>query len=345
MNTSRHTLHASGSDDSRTPVHVLTGFLGSGKTTLLRQLLADEALKDTAVVINEFGEVGLDHLLVRELAEDVVLLSSGCICCVVGDDLAATLAELHFMMRAGEIPSFDRLVIETTGMADPVPIMLAVMGDQRITQHYRLGQVLSTVDAVNGEATLRNHFEARQQLAAADRIILTKADLVTTDVVTSLKTKLASANPSAPISVAAKGRFSKTDVLVNLDRVGGESKNLNARISDHLGDGHTHDVHTFTIKLEKPVNWSRFVDWLELLLLARGHDILRVKGILKVDGNDKAVVIQGVQHMLYPVEVLQDRAAESGWIVFIAQNMTKQAIERSILSIYECEGQPAGSFA
>src|SRR5579884_1698175 len=154
------------------PVHVLTGFLGSGKTTLLRKLLADPALADTAVIINEFGEVGLDHLLVRELSEDVVLLASGCVCCALKDDLTATLAELQHAAATGEIPHFDRVVLETTGLADPLPIMRVLRLDARVTRHFALGQVATTVDAVHGLHTLESYGEAVQQIAASDCLIL-----------------------------------------------------------------------------------------------------------------------------------------------------------------------------
>ncbi len=333
--------------DLRTPVHILTGFLGSGKTTLLRGLLADDNLIDTAVVINEFGEVGLDHLLVRELAEDVVLLSSGCICCTVGDDLAATLAELHALMRAGRIPPFARLVVETTGMADPMPIMQAIMGDQRVTAHYRLGQVISTVDAVNGEATAASHHEARQQLAAADRIVLSKADLAPADEISALSKRLAQRNPTAQIFVSGLGRHPAAALLENLDQVWDRPEAATASTHDCESGAHAHThahtVHTFTLTLSKPVGWDRFVEWLELLLLARGHSILRVKGILQLEGQEQAVVIQGVQHLLYPVEHLPAQSGTDSWIVFIVQNITREAIEQSLASITHAQAAGWGS--
>lgn len=322
-----------GGGDPRTPVHILTGFLGSGKTTLLRGLLADEGLADTAVVINEFGEAGLDHLLVRKLAEDVVLLSSGCICCTVGDDLAATLAELHAMMRAAEISPFTRLVIETTGMADPVPIMHAIMGDQRITGHYRLGQVISTVDAINGEATSTRHYEARQQLAAADRIVLTKTDLIPKSDIGAIVQRLAEANPSAQVFVSGRDELPAAELLGNLDKPWTHSRNMDALDKGCESEDHAHEVRTFTVGLNRPVAWDQFVEWLELLLLARGDSILRVKGVVRVEGETQPVVIQGVQHILYPVEHLPDDTDTDSWIVFIAQNITKEAIEQSLAAI------------
>lgn len=209
--------HAAPMVDGRVPIHVLTGFLGSGKTTLLRHLLADPGLADTAVVINEFGEVGLDHLLVREVAEDVVLLSSGCLCCSVRDDLVSTLAELNGLMRAGEIPAFARVVVETTGLADPAPIMQAILSETTLLPWFRLGQVITTVDAVNGEQTLARHREARQQLATADRLILTKTDLVGEFEGDALGDKLRAMNPSAGLLVSRKAQLPAGEILKEAD--------------------------------------------------------------------------------------------------------------------------------
>lgn len=330
--------------DTRSPVHILTGFLGSGKTTLLRHLLASPDLADTAVIINEFGEVGLDHLLVREVAEDVVLLSSGCLCCSVKDDLVSTLAELHAMKQAGKIPAFSRVVVETTGLADPAPIMQAVLSEKRLTAHYRLGHVVTAVDAVNGSKTLERHPEARSQLANADRLIVTKTDLVDPDY-SDLVKKLQTMNPSARLLISAKTQIPASRILGESDR------DFNLPQVPHFADhGHAHlgpvqqpslhdqSIFTFTVKVEHAIDWSAFVDWLELLLASRGDSILRVKGLLAVADDDRPVVVQGVQHVLYPVEHLPawpDPAKYPGWIVFIARDLTPRAIQDSLASLYE----------
>jgi G3E family GTPase len=332
--------------DGRVPIHVLTGFLGSGKTTLLRHLLADSHLADTAVVINEFGEVGLDHLLVREVAEDVVLLSSGCLCCSVRDDLVSTLAELHALMRAGEIPAFARVVVETTGLADPAPIMQAILSEQSLVRWFRLGQVITTVDAVNGEQTLIRHREARQQLATADRMILTKTDLVDESGRAALTEKLGAMNASASLLVSCKTQLPAAEILREADREWHRRVPAPLVTSDHVQRGpaiphaHGHDeaIKTFTVQLQQAVEWAAFVDWLELLLASRGDSILRVKGLLAISDDERPVVVQGVQHVLYPIERLPawpDNSAQPGWIVFIARDLTQRAIENSMHSVYE----------
>jgi G3E family GTPase len=330
--------------DPRTPVHILTGFLGSGKTTLLRRLLGDPALADTAVVINEFGEVGLDQLLVREVAEDVILLSSGCLCCTVRDDLISTLADLHRMMRSGEVPSFARAVVETTGLADPAPIMQAVLSAKELTSCYQLGQVITTVDGLNGARTLKSHREARQQSAMADRIVVTKCDLIGEGERAALVVELSELNPHAAIHLSGRNESSAWDLLAG----SGAHWHLPPphMSSDtpwepsghaHAHEGSTHDgtIGTFTVFPGEAIDWAAFVDWLELLLASRGDSILRVKGLLDVRGDDRPVVLQGVQHVLYPPEHLPEWPASSppgGWIVFIARDLTHSAIERSLRS-------------
>ncbi|VTU16293.1 putative GTP-binding protein YjiA [Variovorax sp. PBL-H6] len=333
--------------DGRVPIHVLTGFLGSGKTTLLRHLLAEPDLADTAVVINEFGEVGLDHLLVREVAEDVVLLSSGCLCCSVRDDLVSTLAELHALMRTGEIPAFARVVVETTGLADPAPIMQAILSETTLVRWFRLGQVITTVDAVNGEQTLARHREARQQLAMADRLILSKTDLVGESEADALGDKLRAMNPSASLLFSRKAQLPAAEILKEADgqwraaaapQLGPVFDRADGTPAMPSAQGHDDAIKSFTVSLPQPVEWPAFVEWLQLLLAARGDSILRVKGLLAVNDDSRPVVVQGVQHVLYPIERLPawpGASAGPGWIVFIARDLTQQAIENSIRSVYE----------
>jgi G3E family GTPase len=345
--------------DARTPVHVLTGFLGSGKTTLLRRLLADPSMADTAVVINEFGEVGLDQLLVREVAEDVVLLDSGCLCCSVRDDLVSTLAELEARRRAGEIPPYARAVVETTGLADPAPILQAVMAAKEIASTHRVGRVATTVDALNAARTLDAHREARRQLAMADRVVVTKADLVAPDAVRALAAQLAQRNAEAEIVVAQAPRFELAGLFApvasatrapapwtqdddaRLGSVAVLSTRAHADARARAEPAHDGSIGTFTILPGRALPWGRFVDWLELLLLARGDSILRVKGLLAVEHDPRPLVLQGVQHVLYPPSFLPawpEGSPLGGWIVFIARDLTRGAIERSLRATLAAPG-------
>lgn len=341
-------------ENERIPVHILTGFLGSGKTTLLRHLLDDPALHDTAVVINEFGEVGLDHLLVRQVAEDVVLLGSGCLCCTVRDDLVSTLANLRGLAAEGEIPGFARLAIETTGLADPAPIAQAVLSEGRLTPYYRLGWVVTTVDAVAGAATLAAHRTASVQVAMADRIVITKADMVEHTDLDPLERRIEALNGSAERlrscfgAVPSAGELFAPDADERAMRIPPTSR-LRTPVAPEQGHAapagrHDHDIATFSVAFDQPVRWPDFVDWLELLLTARGDSILRVKGLLAVEGEDGPWVVQGVQHVVYPAETLEswpDRPGRS-WLVFIARDLTQSAIERSLREFLGLTPVPAG---
>ena len=326
---------------TRTPVHVLTGFLGSGKTTLLCNLLADPEFSDTAVIINEFGEAGLDHLLVREVTEDVMLLSSGCLCCTVRDDLVTTLADLDRMQRAGQISRFSRVVVETTGLADPAPILQAILTDPLLTGSFGLGSVVTTIDAINGVHTLAAQSEARQQLRMADRVVLTKADLASEAEKTAAADCWRSLNRHAPLSIASNGRVDACEVFAPnppswkrfevLQEVAPHRTTL-FKASSH----HDETINTFTVRLSRAVDWHAFEEWLQLLLASRGYSILRVKGLLAVTGDSRPVVVQGVQHVMYPPEKLPqwpDPAQPQGWLVFIARDLTQQAIESSLQSL------------
>ncbi|QOZ31673.1 GTP-binding protein [Bradyrhizobium sp. CCBAU 53421] len=325
---------AGSSLDARIPVHVLTGFLGSGKTTFLRHLLEEPNLADTAVIINEFGEIGLDHLLVLEVSEDVVLLSSGCLCCAVRDDLVSTLADLSAMVSSGAVTPFRRVVVETTGLADPVPIVHAVMGAPELQHRYRAGSIITTVDGINGLDSIRNFSEASQQVALADCVVITKSDLVESWQLDALKLDVARINPSVRSLTSSKHAMpSAADVLDH----GDDWKPHYLRAPGRLGRGvHSYGIETFTVDVTSEVEWPAFVDWLELLLAARGQSILRVKGLLPVRGEERPVVIHGVQHVVYPPEYLPrwSEGSPRGWLVFIARNLTSSAIENSLPSIF-----------
>lgn len=311
------------------PVYVLTGFLGSGKTTLLGRLLARPEFADTAVLINEFGEVGLDHLIAREVTEDVVLLDSGCLCCSAGDDLASTLLELYHLRQRGGGPAFTRVVIETSGLADPAPVLQLIMTDRRLNTIFEAGPVLAVVDAINGAENIARFAEARHQLGMADTVVISKADLAPPDLVTVLERQIKSINSQAVI----------VDTEATPDPFGFSDRKRDRPHATHTHNhsGHPHhehsaDIGSFVVEFDTDVDWPRFVKWLELLLLARGKSILRVKGLLALSGEDRPIVLQAVQTMVYPPQFLPrwpDDIRRSQ-IVFIARDLSTEAIETSL---------------
>jgi G3E family GTPase len=338
--------------DAPLPATLITGFLGSGKTTLLNGLLAHPAMADTAVIVNEFGEIGLDHLLIETAFEDAVLLKSGCICCTVRGDLADTLVSLAQRRRSGEIPPFARVAIETTGLADPAPIMHTLMAEPALVPLYRLDRVVTTVDAVNAPAQLEAHFEAAKQAAVADQLVLTKTDLVTDAVRDAVVARLKALNPAAPIAVVVQGRIDP-QVLFPPGSDAGREGRLAAAAA--LGHGHDHDdepdaahlahhhgISTVSLVREEPVAWPRLRDWLVAVAGLKGPDLLRVKGIVNVAGRAGPVVIHGVQHVFHPPVELRrwpddDRRTR---IVFITRNLAAGDLARSFTAAVA--GEAAG---
>jgi G3E family GTPase len=331
-----------------TPVTLITGFLGSGKTTLLQRLLADPTLSDTAVLINEFGEIGLDHHLLERIDETMVMLQSGCVCCTIRDDLAGTIRSLYERREAGTLPPFRRLIIETTGLADPTPVLATVMSDVVIRHHFRLGNVITTVDAVNGEAHLDRQPESVKQAAVGDRLLVTKVDIADPAAVLRLEARLAGLNPTAL-------RFRSANAAVPLPLLVGEdvfdpaSKTAEvqrwlAAESGHDHATHRHDdpnrhdarIQAFTMTFDGRVDWTVFGIWLTMLLHARGADVLRVKGILNVGEGAPPVVINGVQHLVHPPLHLDrwpddDRRSR---LVFIVRDIAREAIEDSFATFH-----------
>jgi len=286
------------------PVAVITGFLGSGKTTVLNHLLRDPALADSAVIINEFGEVGIDHFLVDAVDGEMILLKSGCICCTVRADLEGALRALLARRDAGTIPAFGRVIIETTGLADPAPILQLLLDNELLSPFFRLDGVTTTVDAVHGVAQLDAHEEAVKQAAIADRLLLTKTDLQ--PETTALARRLAALNPAAPLLLAAHG-------AVAADALFGASPSDPARLASWLGfeayaghDGH-HDVNRHdariratTLTATVPLDWPAVQSWLAGLRMRHGAALLRIKGILNLRGEDGPVVVHGVHQVFHP---------------------------------------------
>lgn len=290
------------------PATLITGFLGSGKTTLLNGLLAHPAMADTAVIVNEFGEVGLDHLLIETAFEDAVLLKSGCICCTVRGDLVDTLTSLAARRESGEIPAFARVAIETTGLADPAPIMHTLMAEPALISLYRLDRVVTTVDAANALAQFDAHYEAAKQAAVADRLVLTKTDLVAQSVRDEILRRLAALNPAAPVALVVKGRvepealFAPVDPWSRGDRLAAAAAlghaHHHAEGDDHLAQHH--GITTVSLVRDAPVPWPALRAWLVSVASLKGPDLLRVKGIVNVAGRAGPVVIHGVQHVFHP---------------------------------------------
>jgi G3E family GTPase len=303
------------------PVSVLTGFLGAGKTTLLNRLLKDPALADTAVIINEFGDVAIDHLLVESSSDGIIQLADGCLCCTVRGDLVDTLADLVDRLQTGRIAALKRVIIETTGLADPAPVLQSIMGHPALVQAYRLDGVIALVDAVNGEATLDSHVEALKQVAVADRIVLAKSDLVADpEVLAALRTRLRGINPSAPIVDAQApeagyaalfdcGLYDPSTKTADVRRwLGEEAEHAHHHHGhdhdDH--DGHDHRRHdarikTFTLVHDRPVPYATIEMFLDLLRSAHGDKLLRMKGVIELaEDPSRPLVVHGVQTLLHP---------------------------------------------
>lgn len=329
-----------------TPVNLLTGFLGSGKTTVLQRLLRSPRMSRTAVLINEFGEVGLDHLLVQQVDEPVVLLESGCICCTIRSDLSSALRDLLGRRDRGEIPAFDRVVIETTGLADPGPILYTLLSEPVIQHHFRLGNVIATVDAVNAALHLANNPEGVKQVAAADRLLITKTDLAEPAQVAAVRQVLAQINPSAEVWDALQDPWDADALLevrpparsvipevTHFSAAAPEASSVTAaQPYVRALRQHSADVASFCLVLEQPLDWTAFGIWLSLLLNRYGNDVLRVKGILQVQGSDAPVFINAVQHIVHPPQHLerwpsQDQRTR---IVFITRGMDHARLRRSL---------------
>ncbi len=302
------------------PVFVVTGFLGSGKTTLLNRLVRHPGLADTAVIVNEFGEVGIDHLLVESSLENTVLLASGCLCCTVRGDLIDTLGDLAANRDAGEVPAFARVVIETTGLADPAPVLQTLMGEPTVTARYRLAGVVTTVDAVHGSGQLDEHPEPLKQAAVADVVVMTKTDIAPPNSVAALRARLRRISPVAPILEVVEGDVdpdhlftglgTADDLDVRLDRIEGAAKN--SKLHDHPHrhvdpDVNRHDdrIAAVSIIRDRPLEWPAVRTWLQSIASLRGTDLLRVKGIINVAGIDEPVIVHGVQHIFDPPRRLE----------------------------------------
>ncbi|WP_282611364.1 GTP-binding protein [Pelagibius sp. Alg239-R121] len=347
----------------RLPISVLTGFLGSGKTTILNYLIQQPALSRALVLINEFGEIGLDHDLVAHSKDDVVIeMSSGCLCCTIRSDLVNTLRSLFLRRVRGEISEFDRVVIETTGLADPVPILHTIMTDPLIAARYRLDGVITAVDAATGQQTLDRQIESVKQVAVADRLLITKTDLIDFDALHKLQNRLRILNPAAPRIITEKGAVEPTS-LFDAGLYNPKTKSLDVQTwlnaeayaephehetsdyghSHQHSDVNRHDAHikAVCLTIDEPIHSDALDHWLEALLLLRGADFLRIKGLINVVDLDGPVVIHGVQHIFHPAVALKEWPSEdrSSRIVFITRDIDESVLRGTLRMFSAVEPQ------
>jgi G3E family GTPase len=324
---------------------------------LLRHLIAQPESRNIAVVINELGEVGLDHLLVANSSEDLMLMSSGCLCCTVRNDLILTLRQLYKRREAGEVMAFDRVVVETTGLADPAPILHALMTDPLLSAFYRLDGVVTVVDAIHGMAQFDSHAEAVKQAALADRLVVSKVDLASAAAKEELHARLRRLNPAAALLDAVAGHVAPA-ALFNAGLYDPSTKSADARrwlneeayAAEPNGDhSHDHDqqhdhalqgpaafrhdaeIHSFCLTADQPLDWARLVEWVEGLVAQNGENILRLKGVLNVAGETQPIALHGVQHVLHPPALLprwQDDDRRSR-MVFIGRDLDHAAVASS----------------
>ena len=349
------------------PVTIVTGFLGSGKTTLLNRLLRLPALADTAVIVNEFGEVGLDHLLIEQAIENAVLLKNGCICCTVRGDIADTLETLFDRRARGAIPHFHRIAIETTGLADPGPVA-HTLAEQGAAYACRLAGIVTTLDALHGVAQLADRAEARKQVAMADRILLTKGDLAGEAGVARVTRAARALNALAPLRPVLHGGAAAEDVF-GLESEGsilgpaiwrhGDARAHDAHGDDAHGHGahadghhadddafrHGADIGAAVLRHDGPIAWEALRLWLDSLLSVRGEDVLRLKGVVHLAGRSRPVVLQGVHHVLHPLSSLPAgvTAPAGSQIVVIGVRLPAEGLRASFAAALAAVGNGGGS--
>ncbi len=336
------------------PLTILTGYLGAGKTTLLNRLLRDPALADTVVIVNEFGEVGLDHLLVENVEEGLVLLSAGCLCCTVRGDLVQTLEDLLRKRDNGRIAPFRRVIIETTGLADPAPVLGAVLYHPYLSRRYSVAAVVTAVDALLGSDTLDRRREALRQAAVADRIVLTKTDLADDAGRDALRTRLSALNPGADIVVAVQGEADAATIIgddafdpegkiadvrawLRAERIEAEHgqghRHDHGHAHAHIHDVSRHDVHigSFVLSADRPISQGALDMFLDLVRSSFGPRMLRLKGLVDVtESPGRPVLIQGVQHVIHVAGLLpawpsEDRRTR---LVVIGDELPEEAVRR-----------------
>ena len=331
------------------PVTLLTGFLGSGKSTLLTEILKQPAFDKTAVVVNEFGEIGLDGILIQHSEDQIVEMTSGCLCCTIRGDIRQTLLDLHTKRTNGDLPTFNRVIVESTGLADPAPVVHTLMNDPLLDRRYMLGGVVTTVDALTGMATLEHHQECEKQAAVADRLVITKTDLDNSPdpdgSLGELQARLSALNPTAIILDRHNAEFDY-DHLFDTPLFNPDTKTMNVRTwlnaevtDDHLHHSRHHhhdvnrhgaDIRAFTLTFDEPVTIEAFASSLEALSLTQGESILRIKGIVNtLDRPGIPLVIHGVQHVFHDPVWLDEWPDEDHQtkLVFITKGIERETLD------------------
>jgi len=323
------------------PVNVLTGALGSGKTTLLKTLLRAPRLSGTMVLVNELGEIGIDHHLVEHASESTLLLENGCLCCAMRDDLKTALKDLHSRRACGEIPRYERIVVETTGIADPVPVAYTLLAAPVLPHHYRLGNIVTVVDVVNAPAQLDRFAESVKQVALADRLVVSKLDIAGAGVLEALRPRLVALNPDAPIVDASSPELDPVELMIadihdrqskshEVERWIRSTRGAAAENAGH--HSHPTAITACCFTFDAVLDWTAFGVWMSMLLHHHGDRVLRMKGLLNVAGVPGPVLVNGVQHLVHPPAHLErwpdeDRRSR---VVVISSGLGRKEIECSL---------------
>ncbi|CCB65458.1 GTP-binding protein [Hyphomicrobium sp. MC1] len=318
----------------RVAVYLLTGFLGSGKTTLLSGILRDEAFRDTAVIINEYGKVGLDHDLISFSTESTVVMPGGCICCTIREDIETSLRELFEARDSGSIPAFKRIVIETTGIAEPVPLLMTLRANPLAQERLTKPRVLTVVDGVLGLDTLKGYGEAAAQVTSADHIVISKSDLTGEKSLEDLQSAICALNPWASIDLANL-LSSPLTKFFNAAPIGSEASTQydTEDLAVANRSAHRHgNIASFSLSLEKPLDWTAFGVWMTMLLHRHGAQILRVKGLLAVDGLPGPTLFQSAQHLVHTPVHMESWPSDDhrSRIVFIVRDINTEHLEASL---------------